>query len=214
MGKVLIIITMGTSNGVRKISFGENGNLWLEKVLAKLRFNKIIGELKTIKPLEKIVDFGSGFNGELLIEIIKLFPDIKNALGVDLSVRENTVNPKIKLIAVDLNHALPISSGSFDVAVSTAVIEHLGDSSFTINEIYRVLKTGGSFLLTTPPPRAKKILEFLSLKLNWLDKTEIVDHENYFTPVELKNMLSGAGFKNIEIKTFQFGCNILASCKK
>lgn len=199
---------------MRKISFGENGNLWLEKILAKLRFNKIIGKLKAVKPLEQIVDLGAGFNGLMLVEIIKLFPGIKNAVGVDLSVAAKAANSKVKLIAADLNRALPIPNDSFDAVICTAVIEHLVDSQSTINEIYRILKMGGSFLLTTPSVRAKKILEFLSLNLGWLDTIEITDHEHYFTPVELKNMLSGAGFKNIEIKTFQLGCNILISCRK
>ena len=199
---------------MRKISFGENGNLWLEKRLAEVRFNKIAGKLKSVKPLDEIIDLGAGFNGLMLTKILKLFPGIKNAMGVDLSVAGNAVNSKIKLIAVDLNRALPMPSNSFDAVISTAVIEHLSNSRFTVNEIYRILKIGGNFLLTTPSRRAKKILEFLSLNLGWLDKTEIIDHEHYFTPTELKNMLSGAGFKNIEIKTFQLGCNILISCKK
>jgi len=199
---------------MRKISFGENGNLWLENILAKLRFNKIAGKLKNVKLLEQIIDLGAGFNGLTLIKTLKLFPGIKSAVGVDLSVAENAANSKIKLIAADLNRALPMPDNSFDAAISAAVIEHLSDSQFAINEIYRILKIDGSFLLTAPSPRAKKILEFLSLNLGWLDKTEIMDHKHYFTPVELKDMLSRAGFKNIEIKTFQFGCNILISCKK
>jgi len=199
---------------MRKISFDENGSLWLEKILAKLRFNKIIGKLKNVKPLEQIIDLGAGFNGQLLVKTLKLFPGIKSAVGIDLSVAENAANSKIKLIEADLNRALPMPDNSFDAAISTAVIEHLADSQFTINEICRILKMGGSFLLTTPSRRTKKILEFLSLNLGWLDKTEVMDHKNYFTPVELKGMLSRAGFKNIEIKTFQFGCNILISCKK
>lgn len=199
---------------MRKISFGENGNLWLEKRLAEMRFNKIAGKLKAVKPLEEIVDLGAGFNGLMLTKILKLFPGIKNAVGVDLSVAGNSANPKIKLIAANLNDKLPFQDNAFNAVISTAVIEHVKDGRFTINEIYRVLKIGGSFLLTTPSRRAKKILEILSLNLGWLDKTEITDHENYFSPAELKNMLSRAGFKNIEIKTFQFGCNILISCKK
>ena len=200
---------------MRKVSFGENGNLWLEKRLAEVRFKKIAGKLKNVKPLDEIIDRGPGFKGLMLAKILKLFPGIiKNAAGVDLSVAGNAANPKIKLIAADLNNKLPFRDNTFDAVISTAVIEHLSNSRFTVNEIYRILKIGGSFLLTTPSRRAKKILEFLSLNLGWLDKTEIIDHEYYFTPVELKNMLSAAGFKNIEIKTFQFGCNILASSKK
>lgn len=182
--------------------------------MAKLRLYKIISKLKSVKPLERIVDLGSGYNGRSLEKIIKLFPEIKTAVGADLSVGESSVNPKIKLIAADLNKALPLSGESFDAAICTAVIEHLPDPESAIGETFRILKPGGSFILTTPSPLNKKVVEFLAFRLGLLDKTEIVDHKNYFTPTELKKMMSRSGFKKIEIKTFQLGCNILVSCNK
>ncbi len=201
-------------NIMRKSSFGENNDLWLEKKLAKLRFNKISAQLKAVRPLEQIADLGSGYYGQALLEAVILFPSLVNAVGVDLSVDEKAGNPKIKLITADLNNALPLENDAFDAVVSTAVIEHLREPELIIKETHRILKPGGSFLLTTPSRLNKKIVEFLAFKLGWLDQTEIADHKNYFTAAELKSLLVRAGFKNIKIKFFQFGLNILAVCQK
>jgi SAM-dependent methyltransferase len=45
---------------------------------------------------------------------------------------------------------LPIASGSVDVVIMSELIEHLVDTDFAIEEAYRVLKPGGSLLLSTP----------------------------------------------------------------
>jgi SAM-dependent methyltransferase len=45
---------------------------------------------------------------------------------------------------------LPIASGSVDVVIMSELIEHLIDTDFAIEEVYRVLRPGGSLLLSTP----------------------------------------------------------------
>jgi ubiquinone/menaquinone biosynthesis C-methylase UbiE len=46
--------------------------------------------------------------------------------------------------------SLPIAAGSVDVVVMSEVIEHLVDTDSAIEAAYRVLKPGGSLLLSTP----------------------------------------------------------------
>ena len=199
---------------MRQSSFGENSYLWPEKKLAELRLNKISGQLKAVKPLEQIADLGSGFYGHTLLEIIKLFPGIKNAVGVDLSVAEKAADPKIKLVAADLNKILPLKNETFGAVICTAVIEHLTDPELMAGEAFRILRPGGMLILTTPSRLNKKIVEFLAFRLGWFDQAEIADHKNYFMPAELESLLSRAGFKNIKIKFFQVSLNILAVCQK
>jgi SAM-dependent methyltransferase len=45
---------------------------------------------------------------------------------------------------------LPIASGSVDVVIMSELIEHLVDTDFAVEEVYRVLRPGGSLLLSTP----------------------------------------------------------------
>jgi SAM-dependent methyltransferase len=46
--------------------------------------------------------------------------------------------------------ALPFPDASFDAALSTQVLEHLLDPQLAINEALRVLKPGGTLVLTVP----------------------------------------------------------------
>jgi SAM-dependent methyltransferase len=46
-------------------------------------------------------------------------------------------------------HALALADASFDVVVCTEVLEHLREPQRAIDEMYRVLKPGGTLLLTT-----------------------------------------------------------------
>ena len=46
--------------------------------------------------------------------------------------------------------ALPFESGSFDVVLSTEVIEHTADPERGIGELCRVVKVGGTLVLTSP----------------------------------------------------------------
>jgi SAM-dependent methyltransferase len=52
--------------------------------------------------------------------------------------------------AVDLEKTLPYESASFDLIILAEVIEHLERHQLLIEEIGRILRRGGSLILTTP----------------------------------------------------------------
>jgi len=57
----------------------------------------------------------------------------------------------LKLVQLDLNDPnLPIDSASFDVAVSIEGIEHLQSQWCFVRSVYKALKPGGHFIITTP----------------------------------------------------------------
>lgn len=47
-------------------------------------------------------------------------------------------------------YAIPVADESFDCALSTAVLEHLEDPNAAIQEAFRVLKPGGTLLISAP----------------------------------------------------------------
>ena len=51
---------------------------------------------------------------------------------------------------VDLRERLPYDDASFDVVLLIEVIEHLSDHQAALGELARILKPGGSLILTTP----------------------------------------------------------------
>lgn len=56
----------------------------------------------------------------------------------------------IKASLWDINKVWPYANNFFDVVIAVDLLEHLYDWDFIFQEAYRVLKTGGSFLILTP----------------------------------------------------------------
>lgn len=102
----------------------------------------------------KVVDLGSGVTffpfaaANLGYEVICLDidavcgPDIERALSV---VPQQHGKVSFRLIADD---KLPVKSGEVDVVYCVSVLEHIHDFENTIEEVVRILKVGGLFILT------------------------------------------------------------------
>lgn len=182
----------------------------IDKIFRDLRRNQI---LKYILVNSVVCDVGCGREGYFLKEISHR---IRTGYGFDIKAEYYKDN-KIEIRENDLeNGNIPLKDQAVDTVVMLAVLEHLKEPEKIIKEISRILKNNGCFYLTTPSRMAKGILEFLAFKLKIINKNDILDHKKYFTPKEIMELLSGAGFKkeNITIKYFEFGLNILASVKK
>jgi 2-polyprenyl-3-methyl-5-hydroxy-6-metoxy-1,4-benzoquinol methylase len=86
----------------------------------------------------------------------------------------------IHLIDFDLekNTELPFDSQYFDVVTMLAVIEHIQTSQLPtlIAEIWRVLKTGGMYAITTPAPWTDMILKIMA-HTRLVSPEEIRDHK-------------------------------------
>lgn len=95
----------------------------------------------------KHLDIGSG-TGEL-IKILRANFDIESS-ACDYT-DELLVEKDIAIRVANLNHQkLPFDDDSFDLVTCTEVIEHLEQYRETLREAYRVIKTGGTIVLTTP----------------------------------------------------------------
>lgn len=108
-----------------------------------------------------------------IVEYVGL--DIENALEYD------------KLVKPDFfwnGKTMPFESNSFESAFGTEVLEHCPEPEVVLNEVYRVLKTGGVFFFTVP----------------FLWNLHEVPHDEYrYTPFSLQRHLENVGFKEIEI---------------
>jgi 2-polyprenyl-3-methyl-5-hydroxy-6-metoxy-1,4-benzoquinol methylase len=78
---------------------------------------------------------------------------------------------------------IPFEEATFDVVVSSEVIEHVVDPKKALSELFRVLKPGGTLVLTTPNAfwhwslsvaNAFNIREYQGLE-NWLGYQELID---------------------------------------
>ena len=94
----------------------------------------------------KVLDAGCG-----RAEVIGLFRD-KARLTVGLDVDLASVRDNVGLHQAVLGKLaeLPFASASFDLVLSSWVIEHLQESEMAFAEIARVLRRGGRFIFLTP----------------------------------------------------------------
>lgn len=79
----------------------------------------------------------------------------RSVLGVDIApevidhARRSHGSDKVAFEVMDVN-GLELDDGSFDLAVSFQVVEHLADESGYFSEMARVLAPGGTAIVTTP----------------------------------------------------------------
>lgn len=82
-------------------------------------------------------------------------------------------------------HDLPVEDGSFDAVVCTEVLEHVAEPARVLDELARVLRPGGSVLITVP----------------FVGGLHEEPHDHYrYTSHGLRGLLARAGFAGIEIE--------------
>ena len=89
----------------------------------------------------------------------------------------------------NLNDGIPFDDGSFDVVVSTEVIEHLENPWFFVRELHRVLRPGGVAVISTPNLDSVYVRAYFALTgrlYNFLDNA--YRDIGHITPVHLWNM--------------------------
>lgn len=168
----------------------------------------------------KVIDLGCG-DGGILKYIGKQFPDTQ-LYGADLSktgVALAKKNKGVKAKVVDFDQKLPYKSNFFNFILNQEVIEHLQDPDSFMEEMYRVLKPGGSLILTTPNLLAwfqralcvigivptfhevsKRNRQFgLGPLKKVITNTQPVGHIHVFTPAALTDMLTTYGFEVVKV---------------
>lgn len=173
---------------------------WLEPILRKIRFNRV---LKYIKENSLVVDIGCGHTPHLLNRLEKY---IKSGVGVDQLISNRKIG-KIKLVSAMLDEKIPLPRSKADHITLIAVLEHLEKPDEILLEANRILKSNGTVIVTTPTPLAKPILEMLAFWLGWISKREILEHRKYYWGKELIEKIKKAGFKNIRHSYFGIFCN-------
>lgn len=111
---------------------------------------------------------------------------------VELSTKNNQVKvsqDELEIICGDAEN-LPWKKRSFTAAASANMFFFIDNPQAVIDEIYRVLKPGGRFAMTT---MGKGL--FGKLTFGWLYKLKT------YSDKEMEKMFSCAGFNNIEIQT-------------
>ncbi len=150
----------------------------LERVIAGLR----------LPARARILDAGCG-SGRNMLELARH----GTVTGVELSstsvalARERGAGEVIEGSVLEM----PFESGSFDLAVSLDVIEHLGEDVAALRELRRVVAPGGALLVTVP-----------AYQWLWSGHDEINHHCRRYTRRTLQHAAEPAGWETVRTTYF------------
>jgi 2-polyprenyl-3-methyl-5-hydroxy-6-metoxy-1,4-benzoquinol methylase len=144
----------------------------------------------------RVLEFGAG-TGTL---IARLLADgcSRTLIGADLLPRPDGLPSHIDWMQADLNAPLPCADASFDVVISTEVIEHLENPRAMFRELARLLRPGGELLLTTPNQESIRSLASLIVRghhVAFLDESYPA-HLTALVRRDLERLCQEAGFES------------------
>ena len=177
--------------------------------------SQVISSLTLILP--KILDLGCG-NGTQTKYIVKLV-SATEAYGIDINQTylKEAEKTGINGIRADLNtDKLPFDDDYFDLIILSEVIEHLLNPDNALKEAYRVLKSGGIFIITTPNlsswmNRIYLLLGYQPPDMEVSTKIRVGNpwrtgalsgHIRPFTALAMKELLAYYGFTVKQIQSF------------
>lgn len=159
---------------------------------------------------------GDGMCTEFALNVCNAIPDASvSIVGVDWSATALTQASARGLPvargSAD-NGGLPFASSSVDVVIMSEFIEHLVDPDNALDEAWRVLRPGGTLLLSTPNLAAwynrvllaggvQPVFSEVSLRgIHGRPGSEVVGHLRLFTRRALLSLLKTMGFVDIAIE--------------
>ncbi|MBY0432548.1 MAG: class I SAM-dependent methyltransferase [Cyclobacteriaceae bacterium] len=104
--------------------------------------------------------------------IAHLFEGIGSVVTLYDLFPQNNQYAKATCQVIDLTKSFPIKDSVAELVILSETIDHLPDTHFTFQEIARILKIGGTLLLTTPNPSS------LRSRLSYL----LTESEHYSIP--------------------------------
>jgi len=156
-----------------------------EKYLNSFEQNKLLPLLGDIKDT-KILDIGAG-TGRLSLGFAKRGAKV-TALDISPKMLEvvRRKNKEIQTIVGDAE-VLPFENSTFDIVVAAFLIVHLKNPTKFFDEVYRVLKDDGIFVVTNinqkDPPLVKTA------------EGEIIIESFYHRPEKIREILESLAFK-------------------
>jgi SAM-dependent methyltransferase len=155
--------------------------LTLSKKIANISVTRAL-QLEELQKREfngRLLDFGGGEKAQYRDDIST---SQYNSINIDPNIDPTWV--------VGIGEKVPCKKDSFDLVLSLNTLEHILDAKMVINDLYGVLKKDGEIVISTP---------FMF---------PIHGHpDDYFrpTPSWYKEILSTAGFREIEITSLWLG---------
>lgn len=148
----------------------------------------------------RALDYGAGI-GNLTRRLYAL-GRFEQVAGTDILPRPNDLPAEIPWHSVDLNRRDAIPSASFDAVIAAEVIEHLENPREVAREWYRLLKPGGTLILSTPNNESIRSLIALLVRGHYVafDDSCYPAHITALLRKDLARILNEAGFSGVRFE--------------
>jgi 2-polyprenyl-3-methyl-5-hydroxy-6-metoxy-1,4-benzoquinol methylase len=129
----------------------------------------------------------------------------KGVSVISFDISDKNVKKAVQEVVSDHHFAtvgdsfkLPFKDNSIDSVIASEVIEHVINPAEFVNELFRVVKPGGSLIVTTP--YKEKLRYYLCIHCN--KKTPLHAHIHSFDEKRLFSLITSANLKTTDWKTF------------
>jgi SAM-dependent methyltransferase len=156
---------------------------------------EFLAQADVLRSGDKILEIGCGI-GTAVFQLSEQGYDVT---GTDIS--GEAINYGLKKyggirLEVQPAESLSYENNSFDVVLSFDLFEHIAATDVHLNEVRRVLRAGGHYLLQTPNRYSNAIFETLRARsLKWRRY-----HPSLHSPGQLKRRLAKHGFETRFVK--------------
>lgn len=184
-----------------------------------LRARLIIDALQDKRP-SRVLDVGCGRG--FYLHVLTQLDFVTHIDGVDVNqtylelARRAAADPRVHVQEAVIE-ALPFPDNTFDFVICSEVLEHLADDSAGLREMHRVLRPGGTLMVSVPD----RDFPFLWDPINWILMhvfgTHVpkhiwwlagiwADHERLYTPTGLRQTAQVAGYRVERLRTVVSHC--------
>jgi len=181
----------------------------LSRYLARQRYSKIAPHLKG-----DVLDLGCS-KAQIFEEYgsqMSSYSGIERSIQLVESLK--TKYPNKLFVQRDLDSENLDIQKKFDCVLMVAVIEHLFNQKFVMDEIKQVLKPGGIVLITTPTPIGNDLIHRLGASMGFFAKSAVDDHIVIYNRLRFKILADEVGLEVEHHQYFQGYCNQFTILKK
>jgi 2-polyprenyl-3-methyl-5-hydroxy-6-metoxy-1,4-benzoquinol methylase len=157
--------------------------------------------LEHVAPGLRVLDVGCG-EGHFTAALAAAGAQV---IGLDVAAeplrRARERHPELELRLLDEAGPWPLADASFDVVWAGEVIEHVADTAAWLSELRRVLRSGGSLLLSTPANgRLSLLAAALSPSAFARRFDPRGDHLRFYSRATLTRLIEEFGFQDVSVR--------------
>lgn len=169
----------------------EDRHFWFvaRRRLVRCLLDPLLASMSTPSP--SLIDVGCG-TGSLALELssagLTVVAADLNVPGLERIAREK----RGRMLAIQANaEQIPVIDSTFDAAIALDVLEHADDRRVMF-EIARVLKPGGSVIVTVP-----------AFRFLWSSRDEDAGHQRRYSKADMRHLLRHASLDLVDMRFYQ-----------